>query len=72
MRTVKLVFEFIVITIVMYFIRPLEALFSALWSAISEGYKAFILKFKCKMWYTTNLKPKDYYRVSFEVWRDSK
>lgn len=72
MRHLRLMFEFVVITIAMYFIRPIEAVLVGICKAIADGYKTFVDTFKYKMWYTTNLTPKDFYKVSLEVWRESK
>lgn len=72
MRHLRLIFELFVITFVMYVIRPIEAFVVGTYKGIVDGGKTFWDTWKYKMWYTSNLTPKDFYKTSIHVWKEKK
>lgn len=71
MKHIKLAYQLFVITLVMYLLRPLEAVVCAFWKGASNFWYHAKYEFQDKMWVGSRWTAKELYRTSIDAWKES-
>lgn len=70
MRHLKLVYQFFVITLVLYLLRPIEATICAIWKGSKSFWSSAKYEFKDRMWTGSGWTAKELYKTAIEYWKE--